>query len=57
MVVDEIGSKFVIIVIKMNIDSNMVIEKDNFLLELLGMMNGNIFKMIRNVIGIIILNI
>lgn len=57
MVVDEIGSKFVIIVIKMNIDSNMVIEKDNFLLELLGMMNVNIFKMIRNVIGIIILNI
>lgn len=56
MVVDEIGSKFVIIVIKMNIDSNMVIEKDNFLLELLGMMNVNIFKMIRNVIGIIILN-
>lgn len=57
MVVDEIGSKFVIIVIKMNIDSNMVIERDNFLLELLGMMNVNIFKMIRNVIGIIILNI
>lgn len=57
MVVDEIGSKFVIIVIKMNIDSNMVIEKDNFLLELLGMMNVNIFKMTRNVIGIIILNI
>lgn len=57
MVVDEIGSKFVIIVIKMNIDSNMVIEKDNFLLELFGMMNVNIFKMIRNVIGIIILNI
>lgn len=57
MVVDEIGSKFVIIVIKMNIDSNIVIEKDNFLLELLGMMNVNIFKMIRNVIGIIILNI
>lgn len=57
MVVDEIGSKFVIIVIKMNIDSNMVIEKDNFLLELLGMMNVNIFKIIRNVIGIIILNI
>lgn len=57
MVVDEIGSKFVIIVIKMNIDSNMVIEKDNFLLELLGMMNVNIFKMMRNVIGIIILNI
>lgn len=57
MVVDEIGSKFVIIVIKMNIDSNMVIEKDNFLLELLGMMNVKIFKMIRNVIGIIILNI
>lgn len=57
MVVDEIGSKFVIIVIKMNIDSNMVIEKDNFLLEFLGMMNVNIFKMIRNVIGIIILNI
>lgn len=57
MVVDEIGSKFVIIVIKMIIDSNMVIEKDNFLLELLGMMNVNIFKMIRNVIGIIILNI
>lgn len=56
MVVDEIGSKFVIIVIKMNIDSN-IIEKDNFLLELLGMMNVNIFKMIRNVIGIIILNI
>lgn len=57
MVVDEIGSKFVIIVIKMNIDSNIVIEKDNFLLELLGMMNVKIFKMIRNVIGIIILNI
>lgn len=57
MVVDEIGSKFVIIVIKMNIDSNIEIEKDNFLLELLGMMNVNIFKMIRNVIGIIILNI
>lgn len=57
MVVDEIGSKFVIIVIKMNIDSNIEIEKDNFLLELLGMMNVKIFKMIRNVIGIIILNI
>lgn len=56
MVVDEIGSKFVIIVIKMNIDSNMVIEKDNFLLELFGMMNVNMFKMMRNVIGIIILN-
>lgn len=56
MVVDEIGSKFVIIVIKMNIDSSMVIEKDNFLLELLGMMNVNIFKIMRNVIGIIILN-